>query len=86
MEKEEKDKDSLLVQHHQFIEDKSIDRDNALNKEIKEMYCDNLALRRQTALLLAAQNGILAAQLLNLPLCDRVKPMGNYFIIQKMLQ
>ena len=36
----------LLAQHHQFIADLTIERENAIQKEIKEIYCDNLQLRR----------------------------------------
>ena len=35
----------LLAQHHQFIEDKAVARDNKLEEEIKAVYCGNLQLR-----------------------------------------
>ena len=73
----------LLVQHHQFIENKLIDDDNILQDEIKRIHCNNLQVRKFTTLLLAESNGLFAAMANNLPLCHRLKPNGQHLIIQK---
>ena len=73
----------LLAQHHQFIEDKAVARDNKLEEEIKAVYCGNLQLRRFTTLMLAESNGLLAAIANNLPVCHRLKPNGKHLIVQK---
>jgi hypothetical protein len=73
----------LLAQHHQFIEDLTLERENAILKEIKEIYCDNLQLRRYTTQLLAESNGLIAARANNLPMCHRLKPNGVHLIVQK---
>jgi hypothetical protein len=73
----------LLAQHHQYIEDKTLERENALLKEIKEIYCGNLQLRKYTTQLLAENNGLQAAMANNLPICSRLKPNGVHLIIQQ---
>jgi len=83
IQNEERDNDTLLMQHHQFIEDNNLDKVNALIKEIKQIYCGNLLVRRHTTVLLAAQSGILAANSLNLPKCSRVKSYGMNLLVQQ---
>ncbi|EFX71983.1 hypothetical protein DAPPUDRAFT_111188 [Daphnia pulex] len=73
----------LLAQHHQYIEDKTLGREIALLKEIKEIYCGNLQLRKYTTQLLAENNGLQAAMANNLPICSRLKPNGVHLIIQQ---
>jgi hypothetical protein len=77
------DNGPLLAQHHQYIEDKTLERENALLKEMKEIYCGNLQLRKYTTQLLAENNGLLAAMANNLPLCSRLKPNGVNLIMQQ---
>ena len=72
-----------MAQHHHFIEDKAVARDNKLEEEIKAVYCGNLQLRRFTTLMLAESNGLLAAIANNLPVCHRLKPNGKHLIVQK---
>lgn len=81
--REASDNATLLMQHHQFIEDSSLDRANAILAEIKKIYCGNLAVRKYTTFLLASQSGILAAQSLKLPVCSKVKPFGLNFLVQQ---
>ncbi len=45
---EPQDSEILHLQHHQFIEDESISRDNAVNKEIKQLNCAAMLVRRET--------------------------------------
>lgn len=75
----------LLAQHHQFVEDKAVERANVLESEIKQIYCGNLQVRRYTTLMLAESNGLLAAMANNLPLCHRLKPNGKHLIVQKCI-
>ena len=73
----------LLAQHHQYIEDKNLERENALLSEKKEIYCGNLQHRKYTTQLLAENNGIQAAIANNLPRCSRLKPNGVHLIVQQ---
>jgi hypothetical protein len=73
----------LLLQHHQYMEHQAIVSENVLEKEIKKIYCGNLQVRRYTLMLLAEQNGLLAARANNLPMCQRLKMYGDYFLIQQ---
>ena len=79
----EEEDQPLLAQHHQFVEDKDVDRSNILEREIKQVYCGNLQVRRYATLLLAESNGLLAAMANNLPLCHRLKPNGKHLIVQR---
>ncbi len=83
MPKTKEENGPLLAQHHQYIEDKTLERENALLQEIKEIYCGNLQLRKYTTQLLAENNGLLAALANNLPLCSRLKPNGVHLIVQQ---
>jgi hypothetical protein len=73
----------LLLQHHQFMEHQAIVNENILAKEIRKIYCGNLQVRKFTTMLLAESNGLIAARANNLPQCQRLKVLGEYFIIQK---
>ena len=73
----------LLAQHHQFVEDKLVGHENAIQDEIKRIHCGNLQVRKYTTHLLAESSGLLAAMANNLPLCHRLKPNGNNLIVQK---
>ena len=73
----------LLLQHHQFMEHQAIVNKNILAKEIIKIYCGSLQVRKFTTMLLAESNEILAACANNLPQCQRLKVLGEYFIIQK---
>ena len=55
-------KEPLLLQHHQFIEDQSVNNENIIENELKRIYCNNLKTSRYTTALLAESSGILAAQ------------------------
>ncbi len=73
----------LLLQHHQYMEHQAIVSENVLEKEIKKIYCGNLQVRRHTLMLLAEQNGLLAARANNLLMCQRLKMYGDYFLVQQ---
>ena len=73
----------LLLQHHQYMEHQATVNENVLEKEIKKIYCGNLQVRRYTLMLLAEQNGLLAARANKLPACQRLKIYGDYFLVQQ---
>ena len=79
----EEEDQPLLAQHHQFVDDEAVERDNVLEREIKQVYCGNLQVRRYATLLLAESNGLLAAMANNLPMCHRLKPNGKHLIVQR---
>ena len=71
------------IQWHQGRKERLFVRENGIQREIKEIYCDNLQLIRYTTQLLAESNGLIAARADNLPLCHRLKPNGVHLIVQK---
>jgi hypothetical protein len=73
----------LLLQHHQYMEHQAIVSENVLEKEIKKIKYGNLQVRRYTLMLLAEQNGLLAARANNLPMCQLLKMYGDYFLVQQ---
>lgn len=77
------DSQPLLLQHHQYMERQATVHENVLEKEIKKVYCGNLQVRKYTTMLLAEQNGLLAARANKLPMCQRLKMYGEYFIVQQ---
>jgi hypothetical protein len=77
------DSQPLLLQHHQYMERQATTHENVLEKEIKKIYCGNLQVRKYTLMLLAEQNGLLAARANKLPMCQRLKTDGKYFMVQQ---
>jgi hypothetical protein len=51
-------KEPLLLQHHQFVEDQSVNNENIIENELKRIYCNNLKTARYTTALLAESSGI----------------------------
>jgi hypothetical protein len=76
-------KESLLLQHHQYVEDQSVTNENIIENELKRIYCNNLQMARQATSLISESSGLLAARANNLPMCHRLKPMGEAFLVQK---
>jgi hypothetical protein len=77
-------KESLLLQHHQYVEDQSVKNENIIENELKRIYCNNLQMARQATSLISESSGLLAARANNLPMCHRLKPMGESFLVQKV--
>jgi hypothetical protein len=77
------DSQPLLLQHHQYMERQATTHENVLEKEIQKIYCGNLQVRKYTLMLLAEQNGLLAARANKLPMCHRLKTYGEYFMVQQ---
>lgn len=80
---EEEDKEALLLQHHQFLEDLNVERENQLEKEVKEIYCNSMVTRKHLTMLLASSNGLAAARVNKFPQCHRLKQNGDNLIVQK---
>ena len=76
-------KKPLLLRNFQFIKDQSVINENVIENELKRIYCNNLQSARYTTTLIAESSDLLAARANNLPLCHRLKPLGDYFLIQK---
>jgi hypothetical protein len=72
----------LLIQHHQFMEHQTVGNENILAAEIQSIYCGNLQMRKHLTMLLAESNGLAAARANNLPQCQRLKVLGEYFMVQ----
>ena len=81
--KKRDDNQPLFFQHHQYTEHQAIVNENILEGEIKRIYCANLQIRKFTTQLLAESNGILAARANKLPMCQRLKVLGDYFLVQQ---
>ncbi len=73
----------LLIQHHQFMEHQAVVNENILAAEIQSIYCGYLQLRKHLTVLLAESNGLAAARANNLPQCQRLEVLGDYFMIQQ---
>ena len=47
---------SILLQHHQYLDDKSIDNDNSIESQIHRLHCSNLKTRRLLTTLVAQES------------------------------
>jgi hypothetical protein len=45
-------KESLLLQHHQYVEDQSVTNENIIENELKRIYFNNLQMARQATSLI----------------------------------
>jgi len=73
----------ILVEHHQFIEGRAIERETLLAKEIKNIYCQVQKVKASHIISLAQMNGFLAANTLEMPLCRRIQASGKSLLVQK---
>jgi len=60
-----------------LVEDQSVTNENIIENELKRIYCSNLQSAKHATALIAESSGLLAAEANNLPLCQRLKPMGE---------
>jgi hypothetical protein len=65
------------------MEHQAVVNDNMLAENIRKMYCGNLQMRKYLTSLLAESNGLAAARANHLPEYQRLKVLGDYFIIQQ---
>jgi hypothetical protein len=73
----------ILVEHHQFIEGRAIERENLLAKEIRNIYCQLQKVKFSHITSLALSNGFLAANALEMPLCRRIQASGKSLFVQR---
>ena len=73
----------ILVEHHQFIEGRAIERENLLAKEIRNIYCQLQKVKFSHITSLAQSNGFLAANALEMPLCRRIQASGKSLLVQR---
>ena len=73
----------LAIENRQYILGQTIEHEEALANEIKQMYCKITSLQRNQAMLLSQTNGILAARSLGLDKCSRVVGNGLSLNLQK---
>jgi hypothetical protein len=76
----DEEQQSLLAQHHAYLEGINNEQNDPLLQEIKKVYCDNLQMRRYTTILLAESSELMAAEAVGLPRCHRLKPNGQNLI------
>ena len=60
----------LAIENRQYILGQTIEHEEALANEIKQMYCKITRLQQNQAMLLSQTNGILAARSLGLDKCS----------------
>ena len=69
--------------HRQYEDDLSVDMVNALNDEIRSIYCEAFRTKEFVAITLAQTNPMLAGVVLGLPACQRVQAFGQIMSIQQ---
>ena len=79
----EENLEKLRQEHRQFVDHKFNENLNVLAEEVKEVYCQDLEIKRFQALLLAQTNGLIAARALGLGICERIESSGMTLILQK---
>ena len=76
--------DFLYVQHHVFMEERNIERENTLASEINNVYCQLRKTQKLQIFLLAQTSGIIAANALNIkPKCSRINTIGENLLLQQ---
>ena len=79
----EEDLRILKQEHRQYVDHRLNENLNTLAEEVKEVYCQDLEIKKFQTLLLAQANGLLAARALGLGLCERIESSGMTLILQK---
>ena len=75
--------DRVLAEHHMYIEGRATERENILAKEIRNVFCTFEKLKASHVIVLAQLNGFLAAEALEMPVCNRIQGNGRSLIVQK---
>ena len=68
--------------HEQNKQRMQVDLENKLAAESRQIYCELTNLKKNPAILLSQTNGILAAASLELPICSRLKGLGQTVLLQ----
>ena len=69
--------------HEQYKQGMQVDHENKLAAESRQIYCELTNLKKNQAILLSQTNGILAAAALELPICSRLKGLGQTVLLQQ---
>lgn len=69
--------------HDQFKLRIETNHENALAKEIRDVYCQLSTTKKNQAIILSHTNGLLAASAIGLPVCSRVQGLGQTMILQQ---
>ena len=69
--------------HEQFKQGLQVDHENKLAAESRQLYCEIAAIKKAQAISLSQTNGILAAAALDLPVCTRLKGLGQTILLQQ---
>ena len=72
--------------HEQFKQGLQVDHENKLAAESRQLYCEIAAIKKAQAISLSQTNGILAAATLDLPVCSRLKGLGQTILLQRCAQ
>jgi len=83
MDAETSIRDALYVKHHVYVEERAIERENLLAKEISDVYCKLRKMQKHQTQMLSHVSGIVAARALNLPLCSRIQAHGEVLVLQQ---
>ena len=76
----------FLSKHETFWQDKSLERENELATEIKQVYCSSVVTNKLALLALVQTSGILAAStLFPKKTCSRLQGMGQIVLFQQCL-
>jgi len=76
-------RDQLYVKHHVYVEQRALERENHLAKEINDVYCKLRKLQKHQTQMLSHVSGIVAARALNLPLCSRIQAHGEVLVLHQ---
>ena len=69
--------------HEQYRIRTETDHANILAKEIRDLYCQLSASKRNHAITLSQTNGLLAASAIGLPICSRIQGLGQTMLLQQ---
>ena len=72
--------------HEQYKVGLQVDHENKLARESRQLYCEITTLKKNQAVLLSQTNGILAAVALDLPICSRLKGLGETVMLQQCVK
>ena len=79
----ERVKKILEPMHNNLKDTIQMDHENKLAKEVRQVYCQLLKIRRNQAVIFAQTSGLLAAAALGLQRCDRIEGKGQSLLLQK---
>ena len=69
--------------YEQYKQGMQVDPENKLAAESRQIYCELTNLKKNQAILLSQTNGISIAAALELPICSRLKGLGQTVLLQQ---